>query len=47
MNDASKLGDAIKHHRETLAMTQVELADALGLEVSHIFAVERGARDMA
>lgn len=43
----SKLGDAIRARRQTIGMSQEALADAAGINRTHMGEVERGKRNIS
>lgn len=42
-----RLGDAIRAHRKSTGMSQEALADACGIERSHMGKIERGERNVS
>lgn len=39
---AKSLGEAVRHHRKTAGLTQLELADLAGVGKSAVFDIEKG-----
>lgn len=45
--DLGKLGDAIRTHRQSIGLSQEALADAAGINRTHMGEVERGKRNIS